>query len=99
MFSVANLVPLWKDAPEVGLLYSLDRKCCSLVHWACSVGTSCVLSMLSSVYVWSHDLATHGLVQYCGEIIKIVYPLIPFIIVERMNFITEKGITLTNCSL
>ena len=79
MFSVANLVTLWKDALEVGLLYSLDRKCCSLAHWACSVSTSCVLSMVSSVCVWSHDLVTHGFAQYCGKIIKIVYPLIPFI--------------------
>ena len=78
MFSVANLVTLWKDAPEVGLLYSLDRKCHSLVHWTCSVGTSCVLSMLSSVYVWSHDLVTHGLVQYCGKIMQNCTPSYSF---------------------
>ena len=31
---------------------------------------SCVLNMLSSAYVWSHDLLTHGLVQHCGKIMK-----------------------------
>ena len=39
-------------------------------------GTSCILSMLSGVYMWSHDQPTHGLAQYCG---KIVYPPTPFI--------------------
>ena len=78
MFSAANLVTLWKDASEVGYLYGLDRKCKSLAHWAYSVSTSCALSMLSGVYVWSHDQLTHGLVQYCGKIMKICIPSYSF---------------------
>ena len=78
MFSVANLIILSKDAPGVGYLYGLDRKYRSLVHWACSVGTSCVLSMLSSVFVWSCDQLTHGLAQYCGKIMKNCIPSYSF---------------------
>ena len=70
MFSIANLVTLCKDAPDMGYLYDLNRKSKSLAHWECSVGTICVLNILSSVYVWSCDQPTYGLIQYCGKIMK-----------------------------
>ena len=60
-------VTLWKDAPWVEYLYVWNRKCKSLAPWACSVTTSCSLSMLSRVYVGHVTCKSYTLVQYCGK--------------------------------
>ena len=79
MFSVANLVTLWKDAPGVGYLYGLEQEMQEFgILGMFSGHFLCPLSMLSSVFVWLHDLATHSLVQYFWKIMKNCIPSYSF---------------------
>ena len=60
------------------------------------------LGMLSRAFVWSHELVTHGLAQYCGKIMKncipshffhyiYIYIYIFFFFFEKTWFSLDQG--------